>query len=225
MDATALVSGGKDSIYAAYLADAQGFDVEELLVLEPDDPDSWMFHTPNLGMVRLQAGAWGKRWRSVRVPGPSSESDAEVLGDALASGQGAIVAGAIGSSYQWSRLLRMARRLNRPAFLPLWGKEPSTVVRAEIAAGLDIRFVHVAAEPLSADLLGRRLDPARLADLERRSTGRLAVHVAGEGGEYETLVVDAPFFSQRIVIDEAEKVSLGSASRWVIRSAHLAPKR
>ncbi len=224
MGATALVSGGKDSIFAASLADQQGFDVDELLVLEPDDNESWMFHTPNLGLVRLQAEAWGKPFRSVRVPGPSSEADSAALESALRTSSGPLVAGAIASSYQWSRLLRVAARLHRMAYLPLWGKDAAAVVRAEIAAGLDIRIVHVAAEPLTADLLGRRLDRDRLADLERRGAGRAPVNVAGEGGEYETLVVDAPFFGRRIEVDAAETVVDGHAARWVVRSAHLAPK-
>ncbi|EQD32156.1 ATP-binding protein [mine drainage metagenome] len=224
MGATALVSGGKDSIFAASLADQQGVEVDELLVLEPDDNESWMYHTPNLGLVRLQAEAWGKSFRSVRVPGPSSEADSERLETALRTSSGPIVAGAIASSYQWSRLLKVASRLNRRAYLPLWGKEAATVVRAEISAGLDIRIVHVAAEPLTPDLLGLRLDPDRLADLECRGRGKTPVNVAGEGGEYETLVVDAPFFARRIVVESAETVADGSAARWVVRSAHLAPK-
>jgi len=224
MGATALVSGGKDSIFAASLADQQGFEVDELLVLEPDDNESWMFHTPNLGLVRLQAEAWGKQFRSVRIPGPSSEADTDRLEAALRCSSGPIVAGAIASSYQWSRLLKIAARLHRPAYLPLWGKEAATVVRAEIGAGLDIRIVHVAAETLTADLLGRRLDAALLADLERHGVGRVSVNVAGEGGEYESLVLDAPFFARRIEVDRAETVAYGSAARWVVRSAHLAPK-
>ncbi len=224
MGATALVSGGKDSIFAASLADQQGFDVDELLVLEPDDNESWMFHTPNLGLVRLQAEAWGKSFRSVRIPGPSSEADTDRLDAALKTSSGPIVAGAIASSYQWSRLLQIAVRQHRPAYLPLWGKEAATVVRAEIAAGLDIRIVHVAAESLTANLLGSRLDNARLADLERRGAGRAPVNVAGEGGEYESLVLDAPFFARRIEVDRAEVVTYGAAARWVVRSAHLAAK-
>ncbi|EQD45866.1 ATP binding protein, partial [mine drainage metagenome] len=160
----------------------------------------------------------------VRVPGPSSEADSERLETALRTSSGPIVAGAIASSYQWSRLLKVASRLNRRAYLPLWGKEAATVVRAEISAGLDIRIVHVAAEPLTPDLLGLRLDPDRLADLECRGRGKTPVNVAGEGGEYETLVVDAPFFARRIVVESAETVADGSAARWVVRSAHLAPK-
>jgi diphthine-ammonia ligase len=225
MTVTALVSGGKDSIYAAYLADTQGRTVDELVVLRPENPESMMFHTPNLEMVALQAEAWGKSHRSVPAAGRDEAPELESLERSLSGERGWLVAGAIASSYQWSRLLEVASRVGRPVYTPLWRKEPSRVVREEIAAGLDIRLVHLSAEPLSEDLLGRRLDLALLEELERRSAEVRPTNVAGEGGEYETLVVDAPFFRSRIEIDSTERVVDRSTSRLVVRSAHLVPKR
>lgn len=224
MVATALVSGGKDSVYSAYLADAQGLDVDELLTLRPSDPDSMMFHTPNLDLVALQASAWGKRHRSVPVAAPGESGERDALRDALAGGRGWVVAGAIASSYQWARLHSVCFEVGRPVYTPLWGKAPRRVVDEEIAAGLDIRFVHVAAEGLGEEWLGRRLDPEAVTALERLSAARRSVHLAGEGGEYETLVVDAPFFHQRITLETTERFSRGPAHRLVARNARLVPK-
>jgi diphthine-ammonia ligase len=224
MTVTALVSGGKDSVYAAYLADTQGRTVDELVVLRPEDPESMMFHTPNLSLVALQAEAWGKSYRSVEVEGRDETSELAGLERALSGGAGWVVAGAIQSSYQWSRLLSVAARVGRPVYTPLWRKEPGRVVREEIAAGLDIRLVHLAAESFGPELLGRRLDSDLLSELERRSATVRRTNVAGEGGEYETLVVDAPFFRSRIELDEVERVVGPSSSRLVVRSAKLVPK-
>jgi len=224
MTTTALVSGGKDSVYAAYLADTQGWPVDELLTVRPSDPDSMMFHTPNLALVALQAKAWGKRHREVRAPMGDPDGELAALERALQGDRGPIVAGAIASSFQWSRLLRVGDAVGRRVYVPLWRKEPARVVREEIDAGLDIRFVHLAAEPLTPELLGTRLDAAALSDLERRSRSTRRLHVAGEGGEYETLVVDAPFFSSRIELDRTERVLTGSTSRLDVSSAHLLRK-
>jgi len=221
---SALVSGGKDSIYAAYLADTQGWPVDELVTMAPADPDSWLFHTPNLALVPLQAEAWGKSHRSVPVPGTDESAELAALEGALAGVRGPIVTGAIESSYQWARLLRVADRVGRRLFAPLWRKPPERVVREEISAGLDIRFVHLAAESLGAELLGERLDLARLEDLAGRRATHPAVHVAGEGGEYETAVVDAPFFRARLVWDEVDRVVGPSTARLVVRRAHLMRK-
>jgi diphthine-ammonia ligase len=221
---SALVSGGKDSIYAAYLADTQGRNVGELVVLRPSDPESMMFHTPNLDLVALQAEAWGKSYRSVDVPGRNEESELDALERAISGESGWVVAGAIASSYQWARLLEVAERAGRPVYVPLWRKLPERVVREEIAAGLDIRLVHLAAESLDESLLGQRLDLPRLQEIERRSAEIRRTNVAGEGGEYETAVVDAPFFRRRIVFDAVEREVGGATSRLRVHEAHLADK-
>jgi diphthine-ammonia ligase len=221
MTVTALVSGGKDSIYSAYLADGQGRTVDELLTLRPSDPESMLFHTPNLHLVPLQAEAWGKRHRSVRVEGEGEMAEARALRSALADDTGWVVAGAIASSYQWARLHAICFELGRPLYTPLWGKDAHRVVAEEIRAGLDIRFVHVSAEPLAPELLGRRLDAPMLDELERLGETVRRVHVAGEGGEFETAVVDAPFFDRRIEFGETRTESRGGAHRLHVGRARL----
>jgi len=221
---TALVSGGKDSVYAAYLADTQGWPVDELLTLVPSDPESMMFHTPNLDLVALQAEAWGKRHRRVAVAGLGEAAELDALDRALGADRGPVVTGAIASSYQWARLVRIADRHGRRLYAPLWRKAPELVVREELAAGLEVRFVHLAAEPLPAAWLGERLDAERLEGLVRLHRDVRAVNVAGEGGEYETLVVDAPFFASRLVLDRTEAIVDRSTARLVVSSAHLKRK-
>jgi len=218
---TALVSGGKDSVYAAYLADTQGWPVDELVTILPSDPESMLYHTPNLDLVALQAEAWGKRHRTVRVTGAGEAGELDALDRAIAGDRGPVVVGAIASSYQWARVVRVADRHGRRVYAPLWRKEPGRVVREELSAGLEIRFVHLAAEPLPADWVGERLTTERLAEMERIHRDVRGVNVAGEGGEYETLVVGAPFFRARLEIDRAERRVDRSTARLVISSAHL----
>ena len=224
MTVTALVSGGKDSIYAAYLADTQGWPVDELVTLRPSDPDSMLYHTPNLDLVALQAAAWGKRHRAVGVPRTGEEAELDALATALGAQAGPVVVGAIASSYQWARVLRVADHLGRRVYAPLWRVDPRRVVGEEISAGLDIRLVHLAAEPLTPELLGRRFDPELVTELERRSRARRPLHIAGEGGEFETLVVDAPFFRERLELTETRTVLTPTTSRLEVRSARLKAK-
>jgi uncharacterized protein (TIGR00290 family) len=224
MTVTALVSGGKDSIYAAYLADTQGWPVDELVTVVPEEPDAMMFHTPNLDLVALQAEAWKKSHRRVPVHGTGEERELAALREAIDGDRGPVVAGAIQSSYQWARLLRVAAGAGRRVYTPLWRKEPARVVREEIAAGLDIRLVHLAAEPLTPDLLGRRLDLELVAELERRNREARPVNVAGEGGEFETLVVNAPFFAGRIEPEAVERTVTASTAQLRITKARLAPR-
>src|SRR5262249_4965741 len=140
MRASALVSGGKDSIYSAHVAETQGWEVDELVVIAPRDPDSPMFHTPNLDLVRLQADAWGKRFRRVEVQGDGPDAELASVDAFLRDAAPWVVAGAIASSFQWARLSAACFRAERRLFTPLWGKAAATVVREEIGAGLDIRL-------------------------------------------------------------------------------------
>jgi diphthine-ammonia ligase len=221
---TALVSGGKDSIYSAYLAETQGWPVDELVTIAPEDPDALLYHTPNLDLVALQAKAWRKSHRTVPVRGSGEGPELAALREAIEGDRGPVVAGAIQSSYQWARLLRVAGEVGRRVYVPLWRKDPARVVREEIAAGLDIRLVHLAAEPLTEELLGHRLDLALVDELERRSREVRLVNVAGEGGEFETLVVDAPFFEERIEVELTERTVTQSTARLRVTQAKLVPK-
>lgn len=224
MTVTALVSGGKDSIYAAYLSECQGWPIDELVTVRPNDPESMFFHTPNLDLVALQAEAWGRPHRTVPVTGEGEASELWALRTALEGARGPVVTGAIASSYQWSRLVRVADALGRRLYAPLWRKAPGRVVREELSAGLDVRIVHLSAENLPPEWLGGRLDVPRLLEMERRSARGPALNVAGEGGEYETLVVDAPFFSSRVEIDRSDATVTGSTARLCVLSAHLKRK-
>jgi diphthine-ammonia ligase len=223
MTGTALVSGGKDSVYSAYVAECQGIAVDELLTLRPSNPESWMFHTPNLDVVPVQAAAWGKAHRFVEVPDEGEAAETAALARALSGASGWVIAGAIASAYQWSRLHDVCQRLGRPVFAPLWGKDGRRVVEEEIGAGLDIRLAHLAAEPLTPELLGERLDRTMLDELERRSRDRRAFHLAGEGGEYETLVVGAPFWNGRIEWKASETRVDSGVSDLAVRTPYLVP--
>lgn len=223
MKVAALLSGGKDSLHAASLLENWGWTVEELITLEPSEPDAWMFHTPNLRWVPLLAQAWKKRLRRVPVEGKGEEAELEALEIALEpvkkAGLKGVCAGAVGSSYQWARLHRVAHDLGLSVFAPLWRVDPARVVEEEISSGLDIRIAHVATEALGPELLGQRLDEQVFGTLRERARSIREFNLAGEGGEYETFVIGAPFFRGRISVLSSHVETRGSASTWVIDGA------
>jgi diphthamide synthase (EF-2-diphthine--ammonia ligase) len=57
-----------------------------------------------------------------------------------------------------------------------------------------------------------------------RLSKRFGVSLVGEGGEYETLVLDAPFFKKRIKIVKAEKVWKNQRGTFLITEAELEKK-
>ncbi len=95
----------------------------------------------------------------------------------------------------------------------------------EIIGIFDVVIVGTAAYGLDQNWLGRRIDEKALEELIKLNE-KYKVHVAGEGGEFETFVRDAPFFRARVVFDEVEKKWNECSYSGVleVRSAHLEPK-
>ena len=219
----ALFSGGKDSTYAAYVASQRGWDVTHLLSVLPEDRDSMLFHTPNLHMTSLQAEAMGLPLvQETAQAGEEGELDAlrRVFRKVPVDG---VVVGAIASDYQHERVNRVADEVGLRVFAPLWRHDPRRLVLDYLSAGFEIVFSSVSAEGLDASWLGRRWDDRVVADLLRLQEIH-GVHPCGEGGEFETLVLDAPLFQRRIEILRALPDWHGSAGIWRVEEARLAPK-
>ena len=223
MRLAALFSGGKDSTYAMYVAMQRGWDVTHLLSIVPEDRDSMLFHTPNLQLTPLQAEA-------MRIPliretagmGDDSELDALRRIFRRVDVDGVIV-GAIASDYQHARVNRIAEEVGLRVFAPLWRRDPTRLVYDYLEAGFDIAFSSVSAEGLDASWLGRRWDERVIHDLLRLRHTR-GVHPCGEGGEFETLVLDAPPFEQSIDVVRATPDWRGTSGVWRVDEARLVPK-
>lgn len=219
-----LFSGGKDSTYAAYLALQQGWEVTELLTLLPGAPDSYLFHVPNIRLAGRVADAWGLPWRSAPA-GPSPDAEFRDLRAALRAAKvDGVVTGAVRSDYQWRRINTACAELGLRAFSPLWRKRPELVLRDELAAGLDAVVVGVAAEGLDSSWLGRRLDHEAVDDLEELSRSH-GVSPVGEGGEFETLVLGAPFFRRQLRIRRARPHWEGAAGWLEIETIEVEERR
>ncbi len=225
MRCIALLSGGKDSVAAVEVAQGHGWDVVAGLRMVPARDDSYMFHTPNLDVVAGVADCMGMPLVTASASDDPVVEVAE-LEQALARAKDefhldAIVSGALASDYQRTRIDAIGHRLGLRTFAPLWHKDPDTYVDGLVAGGYDIRFSRVASDGLDATWAGARMDAQRLDALRRI---RSRPHVAGEGGEYETVVLDAPHFGSRIVVDDADVEATASRATWHIRGWHLEAK-
>jgi len=206
MRVAVLFSGGKDSTFAAHVALQQGWDVRCLVTLLPKRADSWMFHHPCAELAKLQAEAMGIRHVARETSG-EKEKELEDLVAVLKSVAGevdAVVSGAVASRYQKDRIDAVCKELGLRSLAPLWGKDQLTLLREELGAGLEIVMTAVAAEGLDARWLGRRIDADAANELALLNK-KFGINISGEGGEYETLVTDAPFFRKKIKLGEIEK--------------------
>jgi len=218
-----LFSGGKDSTYAAYVAMQRGWEIASLLTIRPADPESMMFHVPNLAVTALQAEAMGvPLLEETADAGEDGELDALRRAFRRADADGVVV-GAIASDYQHSRVNRVAQEIGLRVFAPLWRQDPTRLVTDYLAAGLRIVFSSVSADGFDASWLGRPWDADTVRDLLDLYRTR-GVHPCGEGGEFETLVLDAPFFRKAVEVLEATPIWRGSAGVWKVDRAQLVDK-
>ncbi|EGO52989.1 hypothetical protein NEUTE1DRAFT_73167 [Neurospora tetrasperma FGSC 2508] len=162
----------------------------------------------------------------------------------------AICAGAILSTYQRTRVESVAVRLGLTPLAFLW-KFPILPVPQHLAggdvattdaqllddmaaAGMEARIIKVASGGLDDSFLwtnvADRLGKERIARSMRRfGTASEKGAVIGEGGEFETLVLDGPrqLFRKRIMVEEKDRrvVREGGGCAWLsFRSAKLEDK-
>ena len=229
-----LFSGGKDSSWALYRALDAGHPVERLVTVHPAG-DSYMYHTPATHLTALAAESIGIELLDVH-PEDFRAGDAEESGEqgdrelepleraleTLAGEWGAIggvTAGAVESEYQTSRIEAMCDRLDAELFAPLWQEDPRELADAMLDAGFEIVILQVAAYGLDESWLGRTLDHEAIAELEELHD-EYGVHILGEGGEFETFVVDGPHMVRRIAL-EYETVWEGDRGHVEITDARL----
>jgi diphthine-ammonia ligase len=219
----ALFSGGKDSAYAAHLARKSGLDVGFLVTAVPQNPESYMFHSPNAMLTALHSEALGIPLVRVETAGRKEDELGDLkkaLGGLNVDG---IIAGAIASTYQMSRLEALCRELSLEFCAPLWHRPEETLLREIVGAGFECIFVSVSALGLGEEWLGRTLDREAIGGLARMHE-KHGINVSGEGGEYETLVLDGPGFSKRIRIEAADKSWKNDSGKLVVTRAVLEEK-
>jgi len=230
-----LFSGGKDSSWALYRALERGLLVERLVTVHPTG-DSYMYHVPATRLAALAAKSIGIELLEVEpedfgaddVVDAGAQGDAELepleraleLLDTEIGGIAGVTAGAVESEYQTSRIEAMCERLDAELFAPLWQRDPRALADAMLDAGFEIRIIRVAAGGLDESWLGRTLDADALDELEALND-RYGVHILGEGGEFETLVVDGPHMDRRIELDSETEWD-GSRGTLRIEDAWLA---
>lgn len=192
MKTAVLFSGGKDSVYSTGWAISQG--MEPVLVTVVPEEYSMMFHHPNVDATEMQAECLGLEHVFVEA---TDEDYHEKLKKAIgALGVSCIVTGAVASTYQKSRIEKLAAELGIPAYSPMWHKEKEAL--PEILEKFEVYVTAVSAEGLGPELLGEPLKKL----VEKNAPG---IHPMLEGGEGETFVCNAPFFKKRIVVKEWEK--------------------
>ncbi len=196
-----LFSGGKDSTLALHYA-KQYCEVSCLITVVSKNPHSYMFHTPNIDWVDYQAKAIGLEIVKVTTEGVK-EKELKDLERAILLAKkrfniNGIVSGAVASVYQATRIQKICNKLKLECFNPLWLKDQFELLNELVKLKFEVIITGVFGEGLEG-LIGRKVDESFINEI-RRVYDKLRINPAGEGGEFESFVLDAPFFKQKLEI-------------------------
>jgi ABC transporter with metal-binding/Fe-S-binding domain ATP-binding protein len=202
MKVAVLFSGGKDSCYALWKGISNGLEIASLILVYSENPESWMFHYPNIRWTELQAKALGLPYTIIKTSGKKEEEleDLEKGLEGLKRTKKikAIISGAIASEYQKNRIEDLSKKLKIKSMAPLWKGEQVQVVKKEITS-FEVIMTACHAMGFNKEWLGRRMDLKVLNELIHLNK-KYGINISGEGGEYETFVTNGPNFKKKIKI-------------------------
>ncbi len=226
MKVAVLFSGGKDSTMAVYNALESGHEVGYLLAMKSANDESYMFHVPNIHLTDLLAEAMDIPIVSVETDGIKEEEleDLKVGFEKLKSlGIEAIYTGALYSTYQKSRIEKLADEVGLKAVSPYWHVDELEYMNLIVSLGFEVIISGVSAYGLDEKWLGRKIDEKLIDDLLKLNE-KVGINLAFEGGEAETLVLDGPIFKKRVKILKDKRQWHVDSGLYIIEDAVLEEK-
>jgi ABC transporter with metal-binding/Fe-S-binding domain ATP-binding protein len=205
----------------------EGHRISCLISIEPENPESYMYHVPNIKLTPMQAEAMDLPI-IYRVTKGIKEEELKDLEEALNEAMQeynieGVVSGAIYSNYQRKRIDDICIKFELESLVPLWKRKPKLLLEEMVQAGFRVIISAVAAGGLGPEWLGKEIDNEVIIELSDLHN-TCYVCTAGEGGEFETFVLDAPFFKKRMKIINAEKSWDGSSGQYIVKEVVLEDK-
>ena len=111
----------------------------------------------------------------------------------------AIVVGALRSDYQKMRIEQMCARLGVISFTPLWHHDGYSHMQELVLHGHKVIITSVTTEGMDESWLGKELTLEDIEAIHQLSL-KFRFNIDGEGGEFETAVLDAPWMDSKIDI-------------------------
>ncbi|MFW5907713.1 MAG: diphthine--ammonia ligase [Candidatus Natronoplasma sp.] len=215
MSYAVLYSGGKDSSLALWEARKAGLEIEYLVTVFPEREDSYMFHKPNLHLIPKLADEINLELVKIHSSGEKEKEVNDLKEGMKKLDIEGIITGAVASTYQLNRIEELGRDLSLDIYAPLWNMKQSALLEELLDQGFRTLIVSISARGLTEDWLGREIDDGCVKDLKELEK-KYGINISGEGGEYESLVMDAPFYRKGFRPQEKEKFWDGKRGILVI---------
>ncbi|MBI4153184.1 diphthine--ammonia ligase [Candidatus Woesearchaeota archaeon] len=210
MNVAVLYSGGKDSTYAIDYCKSRGWDIRYLLSVKPTRKDCFLFHFATVEHTPKIAEMLGLKHILVpcSVADPLQEADIvkkEVEKMQKTSPVEAVILGGTGLQETQLRSVQAALQpLGIEVFAAHAGLDHADVMEEMTNKGFEFIITQVASDGLMP-WLGKKITTDNLPQLLKDSV-KFGFHSGGEGGYYDSLVVDCPLFTKKLEIVDAKKV-------------------
>jgi len=206
MKVAILYSGGKDSTYAIDYALSKKWDIEYLLSVKPTRSDCYLFHYATVEHTKELAGILGIKHIYASCDVANAKLEAEIVKNIVKENPvDAVVLG--GTGLQMTQLKSIQEALmpsGVEVFASHAGQDHDQVLKEMIAKGYRFMISQIASDGLNKDWLGKVITSEVLEILEKNSK-KFGFHVGGEGGYFDTLVLDGPIFDKKLVVEEIQK--------------------
>ncbi len=228
MKLAALFSGGKDSTYSIYLAQKAGYEIKYLITMFPESSESFMFHHPCIEITKIQSKLLGIDQIVQKTTGQRDKelSDLKTTLEKVKNKIDGVLFGTIASNYQKKHIERICKDVGLKTVAPLWQKNPKELLIEQIKEGFEIIITGVFAEGFDKNWLGRRIDEKCIDELTELNR-KYGINISGEGGEYETLVIDCPLFKKKIKIEKVDIIwdEKTNSGYLIIKNVRLVGRR
>ncbi len=215
MKVASLFSGGKDSCYSAFLAKQSGHELVCLISVFSKNKESYMFHTPNIKLVKKQAKVMDVPIIIQKTKGEKEKEldDLEIVIEQAKEEYAieGVVTGALYSEYQTSRIKKICDKFELECINPLWHKNEIEYLWELVNAKFKVIVTGIAAHPLDKSWLGREINEKFIEEAKELEK-KYEVHPAGEGGEFETFVLNCPLFKKELKVRGFKDV--GEKNSW-----------
>lgn len=205
----AVVSWRKDSCLAYYKAISTGIHISHLLNFVKDDNTMTMSHCLPPKIIVAQANELGLPLLQRKVNWKSYEQGfREAITELKSSGVDTLINGDIDlpEGVEWNR--KMCAKLGINLVMPLQRIRPRQILQDLVDAGFKTMIVCVNTKTPAKDWLGIMIDN----DFIREICSTMGIHPCGELGEYHTLVIDGPTFTNKIELIESKPVHIDGYS-------------
>jgi uncharacterized protein (TIGR00290 family) len=196
--AASLFSGGKESVHAISTVEKQGVEVKHLLHQIPTFSSP---HAHNIEALKMLATAMNRHFSLVDLHKGEQE-----LVDLLKNlNVGALVAGDINVPQHVTWLQNICSQVGIELLEPLFGKNTSVLFQEMFSApGFKATIIGVNTKHLRDEWLGFTIS-SETAEAFLSETRH--IDPLGENGEFHTIVVESPLYSNAFKIKPLEKIT------------------